>query len=334
MTPVELEKFLGSVVEHSIKTSIMVWGPPGVGKSSIVAAVASESDFDFIDLRISQLAPTDLRGLPVAQDGLSKWFPPEFLPRGGSGILFLDEINMAPPSMQGVAQQLILDRRVGSYEVPEGWFIWAAGNRKEDKASVFDMPTPLSNRFLHLFVEPDLSSFKLWGLMNGINEQVLALLSYRADLLHKIDRDKPNWPSPRSWAMASELYTAGLDIDSCVGTGPATEFKAFVALYEKMPDVTEIVSGKAAPTFPDEPSMRYALTFALVTRSQSAEECLCAMRYLSQYAPAEWLQLYATDVFPILRRRGHMGAVAKAFQEDTDLRDFMTRFRRLMLGQG
>lgn len=334
MTPSELESYLSSIVEHEIKTSVMVWGPPGVGKSSIVASVASEHELDFTDLRISQLAPTDLRGLPVAQDGLSMWFPPEFLPRSGSGILFLDEINMAPPSMQGVAQQLILDRRIGSYEVPDNWFIWAAGNRKEDKASVFDMPTPLSNRFMHLFVDADLASFKQWGLMNEVHEQILALLSYRTDLLHKIDRNQPNWPSPRSWAMASQLYEAGLDIDSCVGTAPATEFKAFVSLYDQMPDVSAIVAGKAAPNFPDEPSMRYALILALVTRSQSAEECLCAMRYLSQYAPAEWLQLYATDVFPILRRRGHMGAVAKAFQEDTDLRDFMTRFRRLMLGQG
>ena len=72
----------------------------------------------FIDVRLSQLAPTDLRGLPVAEEGMSRWYPPEFLPREGEGILFLDEINMAPPAMQGVSQQLILDRRVGSYLCP------------------------------------------------------------------------------------------------------------------------------------------------------------------------------------------------------------------------
>ncbi len=334
MTPSDLESYLSSIVEHEIKTSVMVWGPPGVGKSSVVASVASEKKLDFIDLRISQLAPTDLRGLPVAQDGLSMWFPPEFLPRSGSGILFLDEINMAPPSMQGVAQQLILDRRIGSYEVPENWFIWAAGNRKEDKASVFDMPTPLSNRFMHLFVDADLASFKQWGLMNRIHEQILALLSYKADLLHKIDRNQPNWPSPRSWAMASKLYASGLDIESCVGTASATEFKAFVSLYDKMPDVSEIVAGKATPNFPDEPSMRYALTLALVTRSKSTEEALCAMRYLADRAPAEWLQLYVSDAFPVLRKLGQMGAIAKAFQDDEKLRDFMASFRALMIRQG
>ena len=111
----------------------------------------------------------------------------------------------------------------------------------------------------------------------------------------------------------------GLDIETCVGTGPATEFKAFVSLYDKMPDVSAIVAGKAAPNFPDEPSIRYALTLALVTRSQSAEEALCAMRYLAECAPAEWVQLFATDAFPVLRKLGHMGAIAKAFQDDGEV---------------
>ena len=101
----------------------MIWGPPGIGKSSIVAQTAAAHRLRFSDVRLSQLAPTDLRGLPVAVKGISRWYPPEFFPRQGRGVLFLDEINLAPPTMQGMAQQLILDRRVGSYMVPDGWFI-------------------------------------------------------------------------------------------------------------------------------------------------------------------------------------------------------------------
>lgn len=176
----------------------MIWGPPGIGKSSIVGQIAQENDIDFVDVRLSQLAPTDLRGLPVAEDGISKWYPPEFLPRDGKGILFLDELNMAPPAMQGVAQQLILARKVGSYVVPSGWFVWAAGNRKEDRAAVFDMPTPLANRFLHLEAQPDFDSFKAYALETGVHEQIIAFLSFRPTLLHKIDPQQPAWPSPRS----------------------------------------------------------------------------------------------------------------------------------------
>src|SRR5690349_8039975 len=134
MTPEALSRFLQRLVEHRLMFSTMIWGPPGIGKSSIVAQTAQAYNMEMIDLRLSQLAPTDLRGLPVAEHGISRWYPPEFLPREGRGILFLDELNLAPPAMQGMAQQLILDRRVGNYTVPDQWFIWAAGNRKEDRA--------------------------------------------------------------------------------------------------------------------------------------------------------------------------------------------------------
>ena len=130
MTPEALGDLLQKFVTESVRHAVMIWGPPGVGKSAVVARVAREQGLEFIDVRLSQLAPTDLRGLPVPKNGTSRWFPPEFLPRGGTGILFLDELNMAPPTMQGVAQQLILDRKVGSYELPDGWLVWAAGNRK------------------------------------------------------------------------------------------------------------------------------------------------------------------------------------------------------------
>lgn len=123
MTPSNLKLYLNHLIGQHLQISTMIWRSPGIGKSSIVAQIAQERDIDFVDVRLSQLAPTDLRGLPVAEDGISKWYPPEFLPRDGKGILFLDEINMAPPAMQGVAQQLILDRRVGSYKVPEGWYV-------------------------------------------------------------------------------------------------------------------------------------------------------------------------------------------------------------------
>jgi MoxR-like ATPase len=173
MTPIALEKYLQQLIQNQLFLSTMIWGAPGIGKSSIVKQVANANKIEFIDLRLSQLAPTDLRGLPVAiapnsengNLGTSTWYPPEFLPREGAGILFLDELNMAPPAMQGVAQQLILDRCVGAYQVPEGWYIWSAGNRKEDRASVFEMPSPLANRFLHLEVEADFDSFKAYALL-------------------------------------------------------------------------------------------------------------------------------------------------------------------------
>ena len=195
----QLTIFLDKILKNKIQSSIMIWGAPGIGKSSVISQIAELNDLKLIDLRISQLAPTDLRGIPVPSDNKAHWFPPEFLPTEGRGILFLDEINMAPPAVQGIAQQLILDRKVGSYVVPDGWYIWSAGNRKEDHAAVFDMPAPLANRFIHLEVKTDLKEFKSYALENKIDDRIISFLNFRPKLLHKIDKGSPCWPSPRSW---------------------------------------------------------------------------------------------------------------------------------------
>ncbi|WP_299489897.1 MoxR family ATPase [Acaryochloris sp. IP29b_bin.137] len=331
MTPAELKIYLENLISRQLKISTMIWGPPGIGKSSIVGQLTHEHKMAFVDVRLSQLAPTDLRGLPVASDGMSKWYPPEFLPRDGQGILFLDELNMAPPAMQGVAQQLILDRKVGTYTVPENWFVWAAGNRKEDRAAVFDMPTPLANRFLHLQVEPDFNSFKAYALETGVHEQVIAFLSYRPTLLHKLDPQQPAWPSPRSWIMASDLHKAGLDLAPAVGPGTTAEFVAYIQLYENLPNLTPILEGQGNHiTFPTEPSARYATAIGLAVRAASAHEAYNAFTWLSQTATPEWVQLFAVDLFRVMRSMGQMGALAALIQKDSRLQTFLKDFQQLI----
>ncbi|BAY21639.1 hypothetical protein NIES2100_13950 [Calothrix sp. NIES-2100] len=333
MTPADLKAYLDNLLSKNLSLSTMIWGAPGIGKSSIVAQIARKHQIDFVDVRLSQLAPTDLRGLPVAENGISKWYPPEFLPCEGKGILFLDELNMAPPAMQGVAQQLILDRRVGSYVVPENWFVWAAGNRKEDRAAVFDMPSPLANRFLHLQVEADFDSFKAYALSTGVHEQIIAFLSFRPSLLHKLDPQQPSWPSPRSWVMASQLHAAELDITPAVGVGTTAEFNAFIRLYQNLPDLTDIFSGKGDRIkFPTEPSVRYATTIGLAIRAESANQAHNAFTWISQAAAMEWVQLFATDLFRSMRSKKKIGALAQLVQKDPKLQKFMQDFQELMGG--
>lgn len=331
MTPSALKTYLNNLVSKNLKISTMIWGAPGIGKSSIVSQIAQQHNIDFVDVRLSQLAPTDLRGLPVAEDGISKWYPPEFLPRDGQGILFLDELNMAPPAMQGVAQQLILDRRVGSYIVPEGWYVWAAGNRKEDRAAVFDMPAPLANRFLHLQVEPDFESFKAYALATDIHEQIIAFLSFRPSLLHKLDPQQPAWPSPRSWDMASHLHNAELDIIPAVGTETESEFAAFVKVYQSLPDLECIFMGKGeAISFPQEPSVRYATTIGLAVRAESANQAYNAFTWIAQAATAEWVQLFAVDLFRQMRSKGQLGILAQLVQKTPKLQNFIKDFQGLI----
>jgi hypothetical protein len=330
LTPGQLSDFLAKIVEKDLKDSLMIWGPPGVGKSSIVKAVANEDKRRFVDLRLSQLAPTDLRGLPGIVDNCSRWYPPSFLPVDGEGILFLDEINMAPPAMQGVAQQLILDRCIGDYQVPDGWFIWAAGNRREDKAAVFQMPSALANRFLHVTVQPDLDSFNRWGLQSGIAEEVLAFLEFRPVLLHKIHATEFAWPSPRSWVMADSLFKAGLPIAPAVG-GVAAEFEAFLSVYDDLPDIDAIAAGNSKAKFPKEPSKRYAIVLALVVRADTAEKALNCLSWMASAASAEWLQLFVTMFFPVLRDKGFLRSVVAAAATDPELQTVVENVRDLVL---
>ncbi len=330
MTPNAMAEYLENIVAHKLRMAVMLWGPPGVGKSSIVAQIADKHNFGFVDLRLSQLAPTDLRGLPVAQEGLSRWFPPEFLPTSGEGILFLDEINMAPPTMQGMAQQLILDRRVGSYELPDGWFVWAAGNRKEDRASVFDMPAPLANRFLHLEIEPDLEAFKHYAFHAGLHERILAFLAFRPQLLHALDTKHPAWPSPRSWEMASHLLKANLDIAPVVGVGAATEFASFTEIYAALPELEQILSGTLKPGFPEEPSARYAVTMGLCLRAETAERARNAFKWMVDAATPEWVQLFATDVVGRMRLHGEKGALAKLLRDEPRMQEFLPNYKTLV----
>jgi MoxR-like ATPase len=331
MNSEDLKLYLDRIITNNLQISTMIWGAPGIGKSSIVSQLAIEHQLQFIDLRLSQLAPTDLRGLPVAEAGRSKWFPPEFLPQTGKGILFLDEINMAPPAMQGMAQQLILDRRVGSYTVPDGWFIWAAGNRKEDRAGVFDMPAPLANRFLHLQVEPDFESFKTYALTHKIHEQIIAFLSFRPSLLHKIDPQQPAWCSPRSWMMASTLHEAGLDLAPAIGTLANAEFKAFIELYRILPDLAPILEGAGANiAFPTEPSARYATAIGLTIRARDADRAYNAFLWLSRVATAEWVQLFISDLLGVMRSQGQIGILAILAAKDPDIGKFLQNYRQLV----
>lgn len=330
MNPVELESYLAHLVTSDLKLAVMLWGAPGVGKSSIVAQVAASHDLEFIDVRLSQLAPTDLRGLPVAEGGVAKWFAPEFLPRSGCGVLFMDEINMAAPTMQGIAQQLILDRKVGSYTLPHGWFVWAAGNRREDRASVFEMPAPLANRFLHLEVSADFESFKRYAYRCDLSERVIAFLSFRPNLLHALDTKNPAWPSPRSWEMASRLLAANLEVAPAVGDGAAAEFAAFEKVYAGLPDLEPILSGDFSKDFPLEPSAKYAAVIGLTLRSETAPQAINALKWLVRTSTPEWAQLYASDAFGRLRSKGQLGAFAQLVQLEGDLRSFMAEYNELI----
>ena len=163
-----------SSTQQGYHTPVMIWGPPGVGKSQIVAQVAENHGAALVDIRLSQMEPSDLRGIPFKNGAKVEWAIPAMLPEvavhGEAGLLFIDEITSAPPSVSAAAYQLILDRRLGEYRVPEHWAIVAAGNRQGDRGVTYSMPAPLANRFSHFDVDINLDDWVAWAYANGIDD--------------------------------------------------------------------------------------------------------------------------------------------------------------------
>ena len=326
----EASKHLNALIRGNIKTSVMLWGAPGIGKSSIVNKVAKTNEMDVIDVRLSQLAPTDLRGLPYVDNGTARFAPPSFLPQSGKGVLFLDEVNLAPPAIQNVAMQLVLDRKVGDYNLPYEWFVVAAGNRVEDRAAVSQMPAPLTNRFLHLTVEADLASWKEYALTSGVEEQVISFLTFRPNLLHNFNKNAIAWPSPRSWEFASDLMKIGLPVDGAVGEGAAAEFKSFVKLYTKLPDVDKILAGDKNVKAPKEPSLCYAITGALVSRSEDADHFFNSMMWLIGATTEDYVGVYMTDALTRMKAMGIQGQFVSKVTKSKEAKAFVAKYQDLL----
>lgn len=253
------------------KGGIMLWGPPGVGKSSIVKQVANEIGLPLIDVRLSTLSVVDVRGLPYIdkEKGVTNFSKPFFVP-DEPAILFFDEVNTAPPSNQVVAYEIALDRRVGGHPLPEGTIVIMAGNRAEDKGATHTMPVPLRNRLLHITIEPDVDATYEYGLKHGWKSDILAFLKWRPELLFQPPKgNQEAFPSPRSWEYVNAIldYDDSFEaISGLIGDGPAAEFLAYRKLVSKLPDLDAILSGKA-PAYKDEDiSVMYAYTVGLVSR--------------------------------------------------------------------
>ncbi|MCS6787552.1 MAG: MoxR family ATPase [Thiobacillaceae bacterium] len=268
---------------QGIHTPVMLWGPPGVGKSQIIAGIARRHNARLVDIRLSQMEPTDLRGIPFkTADDRVKWSVPEMLPDPDTkepGILFLDEINAAPPSVSAAAYQLILDRRLGEYVMPKNWAIFAAGNRQGDRGVTYAMPAPLANRFTHYHVEPNLDDWVAWALENNIDERIIGFLRFRPDLLFRYDpaHNPEAFPSPRSWEYADralkkfgqrpDLLTDTLQ--ACVGDDVGIELRAFIDNMQNLPDIDAILEGREAGV-PKGIDLQYGVAAALVRRAKQA----------------------------------------------------------------
>jgi len=260
---------------------VFLWGAPGVGKSDVIKQIAEDHKLELRDVRLSLLDPIDLKGFPTV-DSVKKqmsWLPADFLPKKGKGLLFLDEMNSAPQSVQAAAYQLVLNRKIGEYKLPDGWSVMAAGNRASDRSVVHAMPAALANRFVHLDFDINVDDWSHWAMENELHTDLRAFIRFRPNLLHCFDSaaNPRAFPSPRSWAFVNDIYKDSHSADDeyelikgTVGEGAAAEFSGFVRQIKDLPTIDQVLLDPDGTKVPTSPAGMYAMATALDSKATTA----------------------------------------------------------------
>ena len=299
--------------------SVMLWGPPGVGKSQGVRQMAEELGDRLgrrpvvTDVRLLLFNPIDLRGIPVANEDktLAVWLKPKVFDMDPSqdvvNVLLLDEISAAPPTVQAAAYQITLDRMCGEHALPDNCIVICAGNRVSDRSTAYRMPKALANRLMHIDVRADYASWRAWAVASGLNDLVVGYLSYRPDRLCNFDAASADlaFATPRSWAMAASVIdgaNGNLEavyplVMGIIGQGAATELRTWSRVYGKLPSMEAVFSGGRA-TVPTKTDALYALVSAMTAHAREVRHDSKAIGHSLAYAeklPADFAALLVQD---------------------------------------
>jgi hypothetical protein len=287
------------------KRPVFLWGPPGIGKSELIADLTEDLGGHMIDLRLGQMDSTDIRGIPFFNKNNEKmdWAPPIDLPDEEMAskypviVLFLDEMNSAAPAVQAAGYQLILNRRIGKYVLPDNVVIVAAGNRESDKGVTYRMPSPLANRFVHLEVRPDYDSWFQWAVNHKVHQDVVGYIGFAKQDLFDFEPKSASraFATPRTWSFVSDfLYDEDATdaelvdlIAGTVGEGLAVKFMAHRKVAGQMPKPEDVLSGKVTELKVKEISAMYSLTISLCYELQEQYRKLGKDKIAAWHAQAD-----------------------------------------------
>ena len=281
-------------------------GAPGIAKSSLVYQAAATLGIEVVEFRLAGGDSSDVRGIPDLSSGRTVFATPEEFPTDSDwqGIMFFDEIVQGSPAAQSALTELVLEGKMGTYRLPEGAMIVAAGNRRSDRAAVNEMPRHLADRFTFLGVDPDVDDFAAWATAEGLRPEVVSFVRARSELLSKFDATVAKSPSPRGWAFVSTILDGeGYDpferqmmIAGQVGEGAAVEFMGHLRLFGEVPTVEEIIANPTGTRIPEgahAPAMLYAVASNLA-RALTGKTAKAILAYVARM-PEEFGVLAVRD---------------------------------------
>jgi hypothetical protein len=252
---------------------VLLWGAPGVGKTAYVYDLGRQNKLKVVGLVASLYEPADFAGYPVPGKNTMKFLPPSWVEElNEGGILFLDEINTAPPAVQAALLRVVLERRVGDVKLPDTVRIVAAANPPELAAGGWELAPPLANRFIHLQFKPVVTQWvsdfpAYWNNPPQVPDLeetqwkqnrilVAAFIHRRPELLLQLpgESEQPAFPSPRTWDYVSRILTTCPESEEfilgAVGPGAGSEFITWRKALD-LPTPQQLLDGRPLPERPD-----------------------------------------------------------------------------------
>lgn len=325
----QAKELLRSMIRRGVNHAVMLFGPPGIGKSAIQQQLAEEEfgsrerwpDGNYLNVELSTREAPDIQGIPVVNsNGEVHWAQLVDFPQDGEGLINFDEINLAEMQTMKASYRWIQERQIGKKKLPDGWFVVATGNRQEDRSNVNTLPAALNNRFTIYEVEAGIDDWKNWAYNAGVHPDVIGFLNWKSDALFKFDPEvyspEDPYPTPRSWERVSDKVKAGIDgfkaLAGDVGEGMAGEFREYIEVKGELPDINEILKGENV--VPDRPDLKYVICSSLVAKAKENPDLAGRLVEYSLELPPQFAVLLVKDA----KRAGIPVKRASSFMDFAD----------------
>lgn len=288
--------------------NVCVIGSPGLGKTSVVRQVAKDIGYDVIEKHLPTMLVEDF-GIPyIDANGttfsyrMPEWYPYEGKPNlAEKGILFFDDRNQANADIQKVLANIQQARTLHGVPLAKGWTVISTGNKSTDRAGANRILSHLSDREIAIEFDADLNDSCQWALANGVHPAVVAFWRFRPDNMYKFDPNQDKNPTMRSWTEGISPLIGTLEksvelevFKGRIGEAAATEFSAFLGIYESLPNIDMLLMKPDTAEVPKKGNVLYAVAAAIAHRAN--KDNIDKVLTYSRRMPQEFSVMVVSDI--------------------------------------